>query len=117
MENYIRDFYDKTKITIVVITCQNTIPLIPSQYVFWLFNEWAIGGKDNKGVVILLAMEERRIESEVGFGLEHILTDEKCGDILDTIVVPFLKKTKYEEGLFEGVKNIIEVFKKVKNEK
>ncbi|MFH1613081.1 MAG: TPM domain-containing protein [bacterium] len=111
MENYISDFYNKTKITIVVVICKNTTPLIPSQYIFWLFNEWKIGGKNNKGVMILLSMEERRIESEVGFGLEHILTDEESGNILDNIVVPFLKETKYEEGLFAGIKSIMEKLK------
>lgn len=111
MENYIKDFYDQTKITVVIVTCQNTKPLISSQYVFWLFNEWAIGGKNNKGVMILLSIEERRIEVEVGFGLEHILTDERAGDILDTVVVPLLKQEKYEQGLFSGAKIIIEKLK------
>lgn len=106
MESYLKDFYEKTKASIVVVTRQNTKPLKPEQFVFWLFNEWEVGGQQNKGVMLLLSLEERRIESEVGFGLELTLSDEKSGEILDSALVPYLKDGKYGEGLFEGVKAI-----------
>lgn len=106
MENYLKDFYEKTKASIVVVTRQNTKPLKPEQFVFWLFNEWGVGGKNNKGMMLLLALEERRIESEVGFGLENILSDEKSGEILDAAMVPHFKDGSYAKGLLEGVKAI-----------
>jgi len=102
MENYLKDFYEKTKASIVVVTRQNTKPLKPEQFVFWLFNEWGVGGKQNKGVMLLLS----RIESEVGFALEPVLSDEKSGEILDSVVVPYLKEGRYGKGLFEGAKAI-----------
>ena len=42
--------------------------------------KWGIGDKDeNNGVLILLVMDSRDIRIEVGYGLEGILNDGKCG--------------------------------------
>lgn len=117
MEEYIKSFFENTGAVIIVATVNTTKPLTPQQYVFWLFNEWGIGGSGNKGILLLLALQERRIESEVGYGLEHIITDENSGEVLDKIVVPYLKDGKHSEGLFEGVKAIAEIMgEKLENE-
>lgn len=108
LKTLLNDYKQKTGNDVAVVTQNSTEPLTPAQYVFWLYNEWGIGGKSHKGVMILLALKERRIESEVGFGLEHILTDERSGDILDKVVVPYLKDGKYGEGLLQGAKTIVE---------
>ncbi len=97
---------------VVVVTVKTTKPLTPAQYVFWLYNEWGVGGKSHQGVMILLALEERRVETEVGFGLEHIITDDKSGKILDQSTVGYLKSEKYDEGLCAGTKAIIEALEK-----
>ncbi len=106
MEKLLKDYYEKTKHSIVVVTRKNTKPIKPEQFVFWLFNEWGVGGKEHKGVMLLLALDERRIESEVGFGLENILTDEKSGEILDRVMLPHFKDGSYAKGLLEGVKAV-----------
>lgn len=42
--------------------------------------EWGIGQKDeNNGVLVLLVTESRDIRIEVGYGLEGVLNDGKCG--------------------------------------
>lgn len=42
--------------------------------------EWGIGSKDaNNGVLITLVMDSRDIRVEVGYGLEGVLNDAKCG--------------------------------------
>ncbi|MBI3962863.1 MAG: TPM domain-containing protein [Deinococcus sp.] len=38
-----------------------------------------------KGLMMLLALEERCIEGEVGYALEHIVSDEESGAILDAL--------------------------------
>ena len=37
----------------------------PAEHVFWLFNRWNVGGPEHAGLLLLLAVAERRIESEV----------------------------------------------------
>lgn len=81
-------------------------------YANLLFEKWKIGkkGKDN-GLLLLLAVKERKVRIETGYGLEGILPDGLCGEILDSYVVPHLRNGEYSEGLYRGVvaiSNVIE---------
>jgi len=107
IKKLLEDRQDRAGHEVVVVTVPTTAPLKPEHYVFWLYNEWRVGGKGHKGVMILLALKERRVETEVGFGLEHILTDAESGRILDQAVVSRLKEGHYAEGLRTGVEAII----------
>lgn len=75
-----------------------------------LFAQWGVGqkGKDN-GVLFLVAVEERRVEIEVGLGFEGVLPDAKCGRLLDRAVVPFLKKDQWKAGIFGGCEALLGV--------
>jgi uncharacterized protein len=96
---------------LVIVIQPHTKPLKPEQYVFWLYNEWGVGGKTHQGLMIFIAAEERRIETEVGFGLESIITDKKSAEILDRVMVPLLKENRYAEALRLGVQEVIEHLK------
>lgn len=110
MENLLKNFEKETTVEIAVVTVKSCNKLDPKTYAVKLFESWGIGkkGKDN-GVLILLALKERRIEIEVGYGLEGILTDGKCGEILDKYVIPYFKEKRWGEGLYRGVQQIINV--------
>jgi uncharacterized protein len=87
----------------IVVTVATTAPLPPAEYVFWLANRWDMGGPENRGLLILLALQEHRIESEVGYGLESLLSDAESAQILQKHVVPFLRAEQYAEGLYQAV--------------
>ncbi len=99
---------------VVVVTIKTARPLTPAQYVFWLYNEWGVGGKQHRGVMILLAFDERRVETEGGFGLEGIITDKRSGEILDQAVVGPLKEGRHGDGLYAGAKALIEALEKTR---
>ena len=67
-----------------------------------VFKKWGVGkkGKDN-GLLLLLAMKQRRLEVEVGYGLEGILPDGKAVGILREFAVPLLKAGKPGDALLE----------------
>lgn len=71
------------------------------------FEEWKIGkkGADN-GILILAAIEERKITIEVGYGLETYLTDAQAGDIIRNVVAPSFKNNDYYGGLKQGIEAI-----------
>jgi uncharacterized protein len=49
-------------------------------YANQLFNKWKIGMKNEEnGVLILIALEERKTKIEVGYGLEPIIPDGIVG--------------------------------------
>jgi len=61
-------------------------------------------------VLILLALAERRIEVEVGFALEGVLTDAAASAILEEHAVPFLRAGRLGEGVRHAVDVIARVF-------
>ncbi|AOT71296.1 TPM domain-containing protein [Geosporobacter ferrireducens] len=96
--------YEKTKEKpqIVVATVPNLQGLDINQYAVELFEKWKIGNKDyDNGVLLLLALEERRVWIEVGYGLEGAIPDGKAGEILDA-AVPALSQGSYSDGLLRA---------------
>ncbi|MFH1387379.1 MAG: TPM domain-containing protein [bacterium] len=93
----------KTSAEMAIVTVKTVAPLDPKTYAVKLFEQWKIGkkGKDN-GLLILLSQDERRVEIEVGYGLEGVINDAKAGEILDKYVVPFFKEGKFGEGIYNG---------------
>jgi uncharacterized protein len=60
-----------------------------------LFEKWGVGGKQkDEGLLLLLAVEDRKNRIEVGYGLEAILTDGDAGDALRS-VRPILRQGDY----------------------
>ena len=100
------EFSQKYAGELVIITIQNADPVKASEYVFWLFNRWQIGDDRHKGIAILLAEENRRVESEVGYGWEPIISDPESGEILDTVVVPQLKNGDYFSAMQTAIRKI-----------
>ncbi len=102
-----QDFEKRTGIEIVVAVFGMTKPFPPENYAYFLFNKWKLGKKDHNAVLMLVAMHERRIETEIGYGLESTISEEFTEKLLDQIVVPYFKECKYGEGLYEGMKAVV----------
>ncbi|GHU21574.1 hypothetical protein FACS1894172_07490 [Spirochaetia bacterium] len=75
-----------------------------------LFNEWGIGrsGKDD-GVLVVLAVEDRDVRIEVGYGLEGVLPDSVAGRILDNAVIPDFRENNFSAGLLKGAQAIASI--------
>ncbi len=75
-----------------------------------LFSRWGIGeqGKNN-GLLLLVAMEDRKARVEVGYGLEPVLPDAFAGRILDQDLFPAFKQKRYFDGLQAAVNHLCEV--------
>ena len=63
-------------------------------------NRWKLGqkGKDN-GVLLTLAMQERKYRIEVGYGLEAVLPDSLVGSLGRELLVPAFRAGDYGGGL------------------
>ncbi len=76
-------------------------------YASRLFEKWKIGQKDkNNGVLFLVALDDRKMRIEVGYGLEPVITDGRAGRIRDNDVIPLFKNNDYEGGIKAGVASI-----------
>jgi uncharacterized protein len=103
LEELAKKLAGKTGAEMAVAIVKTAAPADPKTYAHELFNKWGLGqkGKDN-GLLICLALEERRVEIEVGYGLEGVINDAKAGAILDKYVIPYFKQGQYGEGLYNG---------------
>lgn len=73
-----------------------------------LFRKWGIGSKkNNEGVLVLLAIRNRRSRVEVGYGLEQYLPDGFAGSVLRGMR-PALRQGDYGAALAEAARQIAE---------
>lgn len=110
MKSLAQEILDKTGAAVVVATFKTIGDNDTDQYANELYEEWGIGKKgEDRGVLIVLVLDQRRIRIETGYGVEGILPDGKVGSILDQYVLPFFKQGRYDAGLFNGMKAIGQV--------
>ena len=100
LTNIITELNQKTSVELAVVSVDNFQGLDRDSYAIGLFEAWAIGSKDDEGILILLSIEDREIKVEVGYGSEGYLTDGSAGQLLDDYVMPLLIQNEYGEGLF-----------------
>jgi uncharacterized protein len=100
----------QTTAEIAVVVVHTTAPMTPKESVTALFNRWGVGkrGADN-GVMILLAIHDRRVEIETGYGVEDILPDGKVGEIIRTAMSPAFTHDRWGEGLLAGTQRVAQI--------
>lgn len=100
-------FATNTGNDVVVVTVPNLGGDDLESYTNTLYREWGIGSAEtDRGVLVLIALEEREVRIEVGYGLEGEVPDVIANRIIDNVMVPFLKDSKYGEGLIAGTRAI-----------
>jgi len=105
-----REILEKTGTSVVVVTLPTVGDNDPREYANRLYQAWGIGKKgEDKGVLIFLALKERRIRIETGYGVEGILPDGLAGEILDRDVTPYLRKGDYGRGLLNAMVSVSRV--------
>jgi len=100
----ITELMQKTGVPIVVVTMPTINGADYNDYANRLYEAWGIGKKGvDRGVLIFLAIKERKMRIEVGYGLEGIIPDGLAGEIRDRYMLPYLKRNRFGQGIFNGV--------------
>ncbi|MFZ4439626.1 MAG: TPM domain-containing protein, partial [Syntrophales bacterium] len=85
----------------------------PNDYANRLYQAWGIGKKgEDKGILIFLAVKEKRVRIETGYGVEGILPDGLVGEILDRYAIPAFKSGDYGKGLSDTMAAVSAVMAK-----
>lgn len=84
-------------IELAVVTVASTNSLDPKEYTTALFNEWGVGGSEDSGLLMLLAVAEGAIEVEPGYGLEGVLPDGLVGAVIDQEGLPYFANRDYSQ--------------------
>jgi uncharacterized protein len=100
---------EKTGAELALVTVESFAPYASTieEFSLALAEAWGVGerNKDN-GVLLVLAMTEREVRIEVGYGLEGAIPDSAAGRILDTAVIPAFQQNDFSGGLREGCRAI-----------
>lgn len=107
LENLLIQLDEMTDIQIAIAVLESINGADTREYTTRLFEKWQVGSKDDEGVLIVLVTGENSIEVEVGYGLEHVLTDARVGNMLDTYFLPHFKANDIEQGLVNGVNAMV----------
>jgi uncharacterized protein len=104
LEAFLDQVQQKTGAQFAVLTVKTTAPLEPSDYKTRVFDRWKIGqkGKDN-GLLLLIAMDEHKIEFETGYGLEGVLPDGLEARIVRQLMAPAMRQNDVDGAVVAGV--------------
>jgi uncharacterized protein len=110
IEATIRSLQSASGDVIVVATVGTVEPYADiREYAVQLFANHGRGigdrGKDN-GLLIVLALQERRVWVEVGYGLEGFVTDGFAGEVSRQVMTPLFRTGEYGQGLAAGTNAI-----------
>jgi len=99
------DDSSSNQIVVVIIPTLDGYP--KEEYANKLFRAWGIGDKKkNNGVLLLIAINDRQIWIEVGYGLEGAIPDITALNIIDNDIKPAFKAGNYYEGIDQATDNI-----------
>ena len=95
-----------SQIAIVLVKTLNDYPI--EEYALKLYRDWGIGNKKtNNGVLIVAAIDDRKIRIEVGYGLEGAIPDITANHIIRDDIGPNFRSGNYYDGLSAAAESII----------
>jgi uncharacterized protein len=111
MESLIRSLQQATGDVVVVATIDTFAPYATiEEYAVKMFENRGRGigekGRDN-GLLVLVAVKDRRVRFEVGYELEAFITDGFSGETSREDMAPYFRRGEYGEGLLAGTQRVI----------
>jgi len=104
LEQLLKMYEDSTtnQIAILIIPTLNDVPI--EDYTLQVAEKWKLGQeqKDN-GALLLIAVQDRKVRIEVGEGLEGVLPDAVCNQIIRNEIAPNFRQNNYEGGIRAAV--------------
>ena len=100
-EEYLSALENTTGIQIAILTIPSLEGESLESYSYNVAEKWQLGqnGKDN-GALLLVAMKEKKVRIENGYGLEDTLTDTKSGLIIRNVILPEFRNGNYSKEFY-----------------
>ena len=101
-------YNDSTSTQICVVTVNTIGDYSIADYAVRLGRKWGIGQKDkDNGILITISKLDRKVDIEIGYGLESHITDYDSKEIIDDIIIPAFKQNNFYEGVNKATDRII----------
>ncbi len=104
LEAFLDQVEKKTGAELGVLVVPTTAPLEPAEYKVRVFERWKLGkAGENNGLLMLVAIEEREVRFETGYGLEGALPDGLQSRIVRETMRPLLREGRMGEAITQGM--------------
>src|SRR5690625_6867731 len=78
-------------------------------YALRVFEQWGVGRRSiDDGVLVLVAVNDRKMRIEVGYGLEGAVPDIVAGRIIREQMVPAFQQQAYAQGLMAAATQLMQ---------
>jgi uncharacterized membrane protein len=109
IEQKLADLEAKSGVQLVVATVISLEGQDAEHYGKELFRNWKLGEKTkNKGVLFLVAPNEKQVRIDVGYGLVGTLSNVRVKEVINAIT-PYFRVGDFSGGITRGVDDIITV--------
>jgi uncharacterized protein len=103
INNLCREVEQKTTAEMAVLTVSTTEGQEPWEYATEVGNRWGVGQEaEDNGLLMLVAVDDRKVFTAAGSGMEAILPDAAIDQIYRNVLVPHFREEKYGEGIYEA---------------
>jgi uncharacterized protein len=95
---------------IAVVIVPTTQPEAIEQFGIRVAEQWKIGRKGvDDGAILIVALKDRALRIETGYGLEGVMPDAIAKRIVDEIIVPRFKQGDFFGGIDAGVSRMMSI--------
>ena len=106
----LRAFEQQKGSQVAVLVVPTTQPEAIEQYSLRVVEAWRLGrSKVDDGALLIVALNDRKLRIEVGYGLEGALPDAIANRIIDEDIVPLFRRGDYYGGISTGVDRMLRV--------
>lgn len=108
LRRWLQEFHQRGKGQIQVLTVPSLQGMEIEEYAIRVTDQWKLGdqAKDD-GVLLLIALQERKLRIEVGQGLEGVIPDITAKQIVSDVMAPFFRQGLPSQGVIQGVAAIM----------
>ena len=108
LESVADELKKKTKTEVAVAVIESLEGDSVENYANVLAESWGVGGEGDRGALLLVAIKDRRMRIEIGYGLEPIIPDGLAGQVREHMR-PALAAADYNRAIMVGFVQIAQI--------
>ena len=107
LSQHILKLHEQGKAQIGVVIVPTTGQEAIFDYAMRVAEQWQLGtAKRDNGLLMVIAINDRKIQILTGYGLEGVLPDIVAGRIIRNEITPYFKQAEYAQGIQSGLNEI-----------
>jgi len=110
LEQRLAEFEARKGSQVAILIVPTTRPEDIEQYSIRVAEQWKLGREGiDDGVLLVVAIEDRTLRLEVGYGLEGAVPDAIAKRLVSDVITPYFRQGDYYGGLNAGIERLIGV--------